>query len=173
MVASREPNDTAKPGTVIRQSAPAGQRVPRETPVTVVLADEVLKVANVSGLTLAAATQKLEQQGYQVQVGATTAHPTIAQGLVMDQSPKAATAQAKGSSVTLTVSAGPGDVEIPKLLGVAVPQAKSDLEKLGLKPVVIWVAMAETDTFVVLSQKPAAGQKVKPGSEVKLTANQP
>jgi beta-lactam-binding protein with PASTA domain len=29
--------------------------------------------------------------------------------------------------------------------------------------------MAETQTNVVLSQNPAAGQKVKPGSEVQLT----
>jgi beta-lactam-binding protein with PASTA domain len=34
-----------------------------------------------------------------------------------------------------------------------------------------WVSLAETATFVVLSQKPEPGQKVEPGAEVQLTAN--
>lgn len=173
LVASREPSESAKPGTVVRQSIAPGQRVPRDHPVSVVLAEEVPRVPNVSGITVAEATQKLEQQGYHLQVGATTAHATVAQGLVFDQSPKAAAAQAKGTTITVSVSAGPADVELPKLLGVAIPQATADLEKLGVKPVVTWVAMAETPTFIVLSQKPPAGAKVKPGSEVHLTACRP
>ena len=36
LVASHEPSADAKPGTVIRQSVPAGQHVPREHPVSVI-----------------------------------------------------------------------------------------------------------------------------------------
>jgi beta-lactam-binding protein with PASTA domain len=90
--------------------------------------------------------------------------------LVLDQSPKADTPQAKGSTVVVQVSSGSGDVEMPKVVSVGVNQAKTDLEKLGLKVVIRWVAMAETASYVVLSQKPAPGEKVKLGSEVQLTA---
>jgi serine/threonine-protein kinase len=169
-VASREPTTESKSGTVIRQSMAAGQRVPRDYPVTVVLAEEIPKVPSVIGVTVAEATQRLDQKGYRLQVGASIASADAGAGLILDQSPKADTAQAKGATVTVQVSIGTGDVEMPKLLGVGLTQAKSDLEKLGLKVVMRWVAMAETPTYVVLNQKPAPGEKVKPGGEVQLTA---
>ena len=148
----------------------AGQRVAREYSMSVVLAEEVPKVPAVTGLALADATTRLEARGYAAQVGATVAHATVAVGLIFEQSPKAEAPHPKGGTVTLQVSSGPGDLEVPKLLGVGHGQAKTDLEKLGLKAAVRWVAMAETPTYIVLSQKPAAGEKVKPGGEVQLTA---
>ena len=81
------------------------------------------------------------------------------------------TASAKGSTVTVQISSGPGDIDVPKLIGINVTKAQKDLETLGLKPTLRWVELAETQTMVVLNQKPAAGQKVKPGSEVQLTIN--
>ena len=170
LVAAREPTTEAKSGTVIRQSMAAGQRVPRDYPVTIVLAEEIPKVPSVIGVTVPEATQRLDQKGYHLQVGTTIASADAGAGLILDQSPKADSAQAKGSTVTVQVSSGTGDVEMPKVLGVGLTQAKTDLEKLGLKPVVRWVAMAETPTYVVLNQKPAPGEKVKPGAEVQLTA---
>jgi beta-lactam-binding protein with PASTA domain len=170
LVASREPSPDAKPGSVLRQSIAAGQRVPREHPVSIVLAEEILRVPNVTGLAVAEATERLRQRGYDLKVGGTTPDEKIAQGLILDQAPKAETPQAKGAAVTVQVSGGRGDIEVPKLVGVSINQAKTDLEKLGVKMVVRWVALAETPCYVVLSQKPAPGEKVKPGSEVQLTA---
>jgi len=53
------------------------------------------------------------------------------------------------------------DIEVPKLVGMGVTTAKTQIEDLGLKAVVRWVAMAETPTNVVLNQEPAAGHKLK------------
>jgi serine/threonine-protein kinase len=170
LVASREPNAEAKPGTVIRQSVAPGQAVARDTSVNVVLAEEVPKVPGITGLTLADATSKVEQLGYSIQMAGTLPDGTVAAGLVLDQSPKADMAQSKGSTVVVHLSSGPGDVAMPKVVGIGVDQAKKDLEKLGVKPVIRWVAMAETPTYVVLNQKPAPGDKVKAGAEVQLTA---
>jgi beta-lactam-binding protein with PASTA domain len=170
LVASREPTTEGKSGTVIRQSMAAGQRVPRDYPVSIVLAEEIPKVPSIVGVTVGEATRRLDQQGYHLQIGGTVASPDAGIGLIVDQSPKADTAQAKGGTVSVQVSSGAGDIEMPKLLGVGITQAKTDLEKLGLKPTVRWVAMAETPTYIVLNQKPAPGEKVKPGGEVQLTA---
>ncbi|HKQ71368.1 MAG TPA: PASTA domain-containing protein [Polyangiaceae bacterium] len=170
LVASREPSAEAKPGTVLRQSIPGGQRVPIDHPISIVLADELPKVPNVSGVTVGEATQRVEAHGYHLQVGATIAHATVAQGLVIEQTPKADAPQAKGATVIVQVSAGPGDIDVPKVVGMSVEKAKTNLEKLGAKPQVRWVAMAETPTYVVLAQKPPPGQKIKPGGEVVLTA---
>jgi serine/threonine-protein kinase len=169
LVAAREPTPDAKPGTIIRQSINAGQHVPREHPVSIVIAEEVPRVPTITGITVAEATQRVEQRGYSLQLTATVPDATVAHGLVIDQTPKAETPHVKGGTVTVRVSSGPGEFELPKFVGVAYAQAKTDLEKLGVKPVVRWVSMAETATYVVLNQKPAAGEKVKPGSEVHLT----
>jgi beta-lactam-binding protein with PASTA domain len=169
LVAAHEPTTEGKTGTVLRQSIAAGQHVSRDYPVSIVLAEEIPKVPNVGDLTVPDAKQRLEQKGFILAIGGTIANATIAKDHIFDQTPKADTAQAKGSTVTVQVSGGPGDVEVPKLVGVSLTQAKADLEKLGVKAVVRWVAMAETPTYVVLNQKPAPGEKVKLGSDVQLT----
>jgi serine/threonine-protein kinase len=168
-VASHEPSSDAKPGTVLRQSLAAGQRVARDNSVSVVMAQEVLKVPSVTGLAMAEATVHLEQKGYTAQIGGPIPDSTIPSGYVISQLPKADAVQPRGAVVTIQVSSGPGDVEVPKLTGIGLIKAQKDLEQLGLKPVVKWVAMAETPTYVVLAQKPAAKEKAKPGTEVTLT----
>lgn len=172
LIASREPSPDVKAGAVVRQSVPAGQRVARDYTVNVVLAEEVPKVPSVTGLTVTDATQRLEQRGFTLAVGGTVTNPNVPQGSIVEQSPKADTPLAKGGTVTVQVSGGPGDIEVPKLVGLGLTIAKTNLEKLGLKATVRWVALAETPTYVVLNQKPAAGEKVKPGGEVELTVCQ-
>src|SRR5260221_6930639 len=159
LIAAREPSPEAKPGTVVRQSAPAGQRVPREYSMSVVLAEEVPRVPGVAGLNATDARQRLEQAGYHAQDGV-DASAAVEKGLVIEQSPKADTALAKGGTVRLTVSSGPDEVEVPKLIGVGIAQAQANLEKLSLKAVVRWISQGETPAYVVLSQKPAAAAKV-------------
>jgi serine/threonine-protein kinase len=169
-VTSREASTEAKPNTVIRQSLAPGLHVARDSAISVVLAEEIPKVPGVVGVSLGEATQRIEQRGYRLQVGGTMPSADAGPGLILEQSPKAETVQPKGSTVIVQVSSGSGDVEMPKLLNVGINQAKADLEKLGLKVNIRWVAMAETPTYIVLNQKPAPGEKVKPGGEVTLTA---
>jgi beta-lactam-binding protein with PASTA domain len=169
LISGREGSADAKPGTVIKQAINAGQKIPQGHPLSVVIADELPKVPNVSGLSAAEAKQKLEQKGYTLKEGEGIAHATIPAGSVVNQSPEGDAAAAKGSAITVQLSTGPGEIDVPKLIGISVTKAQKDLEKLGLKPMVRWVELAETPTMVVLSQKPAAGQKLKPGGEVQLT----
>lgn len=171
LVASREPSADAKPGAVVRQSIPAGQRVPQHHPVSVVLAEALPKVPAVTGLTLAEATKKLGELGYELAQGTPIADAQAPAGQVLSQTPAADTAAEKGKAVTVVLSTGPGDVVVPKLAGFALAKAKADIEKLGLKPVVRWVSLAETATYVVLNQKPVANEKVKPGAEVEVVVN--
>jgi serine/threonine-protein kinase len=157
---------------VIRQSVPSGQRVAREYSVNVVLADDMPKVPDVTGLPVADATQRLDQKGLLLAVSGNVPNETVPAGAVVEQTPKADSALAKGGTVTVQVSNGPGDVQVPKVIGLGLAIAKANLEKLGLKATPRWVSLAETATYVVLNQKPAAGEKTKPGTEVELTVNQ-
>jgi eukaryotic-like serine/threonine-protein kinase len=172
LVAGREGARGRRSGTVVRQSIPPGQRVPKDHPVSVVLADELPPVPKVVGLTAADATLKLEQAGFKVSTGPKVPDATVPDGAVIAQTPGAEEALEKGGSVVLRVSAGPAEVEVPRVTGSVVQRAKTELEKLGLKPKVEWVSVAESQGLIVLRQTPPAGQKAKPGSEVTIVANQ-
>jgi eukaryotic-like serine/threonine-protein kinase len=93
-------------------------------------------------------------------------------GYVFGQSPNGGVKADKGSSVTLTVSSGPGNVQVPPVQGESVTQAKAALASSHLK--------AGTTTFAssnsiangdVISSSPAAGASVAPGSAVDLTVS--
>lgn len=172
LVASHEASADAKPGTIVRQSVPAGQHVPHDHPVSVVIADELPKIPGVTGLSVVDATKKLEEKGYKLQAAAPVANATIPEGQIISQDPPADSPAEKGKTVSVQVSAGAAEVAVPKVMGLSINNAKAALEKLGLEAEVRWISMAETPTFVVLNQKPKPTEKVKPGSKVEITANQ-
>jgi serine/threonine-protein kinase len=169
--APREVSSSTKPGSVARQSIPAGQPVPREHPVSVALAEELPKVPNVVGLAEAEAVARLERAGYRTQKGEPVASPAVPEGQVAEQKPEPETALERDRNVIYRLSSGPEFVEMPKLVGKHMNAAKLELEKVGLKPNIRWTSVAETATFIVLSQKPDAKAPVKAGSEVDLVAN--
>jgi eukaryotic-like serine/threonine-protein kinase len=172
LVGGREASPGKKPGTVVRQSVPAGQRVAKDHPIGVVLADALPHVPSVVGLAAADAIARLEHAGYKALQGAPTPDATVPEGKVIAQSPASDAELERGSTVTLSVSGGPAAVELPRVTGMAMGTAKTELVKLGLKPVVQWVSIAETQGLVVLRQTPEAGEKLKPGSDVTLVVNQ-
>jgi len=172
-VASHEASSDARPGTVVRQSIAVGQRVPPESPVSVVLADEIAKVPNVLSVPLGDAVRRLEERGYSVEVGPSIPDEKAPVDFIVHQLPKADAAYALPGIVVIEPSAGPASVVLPKVIGMGVTAAKTRLEELGLKAVIDWVAMAETPTNVVLNQTPATGQKLKPGTDVHLTVCTP
>ncbi len=171
LVAGREPSEKQKDGIVLRQSVPPGQRVPVEHPVSVVLAQELHKVPEITGLTVSDATLKLKGDGYELKAGESVPSADVEDGLIVDQSPAAGSELEPGKVVTVTTSSGVQEVEVPQLAGRSHGQAKAQLEKLGLKAKFAWVSLAETNSYVVLRQKPAAGEKLKPGDEVELVVN--
>ncbi len=172
LVASREPSSEVKPGSIIRQSIPAGQRVPQKHPMSVVLADELPKVPSVTGLSVVEASKRLEEKGYKLEASPPIAHATVAEGQIISQTPAGDTPTEKGKAVAVQVSSGPGEVTVPKVMGLSIPNAKTALEKLGLEAQVRWVSLAETPTYIVLNQKPKPNEKVKPGTKIEVVANQ-
>src|SRR5262245_43183277 len=171
IVASREPSADVKAGAVIRQSIPAGQRVPHDHPVTVVLAEELPKVPTVTGMKLAEAKALAEKAGFTLKVKGSVQDAGVPEGTVVSQLPAADAGLEKGGTVSVELQAAASEVDVPKLSGLSVKKAEEAVQKLGLTLEVRWVAMAETATYVVLNQKPAPGQKLKPGDKVEITVN--
>lgn len=170
-VIGQEATAEAKPGVVLRQSVLAGQKVLVNHPVSVVLAEELPKVPLLAGMTVEAATARLKEAGYAAQLAGSVADPQVPVGQVAKQMPEANAPYVKGAAVTIQVSSGPAEIEMPKLIGKPFQQAQKAVEALGLKSVIGWISEGETPEYVILQQNPAPGEKVEPGSTVRFTVN--
>ena len=171
LVEGREPTAGVAAGTVVRQSIAPGQPVPEGAGISVVFAASLPTVPKVTELVLTDATDKLTRAGYKVLQAEPVPHATLKPGSVVSQFPVADAELPSGNSVTLHLSSGPADVQAPKLLGLALSEAKDKLAELGLALKVRWVSRAETIENHVLSQKPSAGQTMKPKGVVEVVIN--
>jgi serine/threonine-protein kinase len=89
----------------------------------------------------------------------------------VSQNPESGAGLKEDGTVVVQVSDGPGEVEVPNLIGVPYAAAKKTLEELGLEAKVRWVDLAETSSGIVLSQTPTKGEKADPASEVVIVIN--
>jgi len=89
-------------------------------------------------------------------------------GRVIKQNPLANAKVANDAKVTLTISDGPGDVQIPTVSDLKAADAQKKLEKLGFKVVVRQKASTDVDKGNAIGTDPAAGVSVVKGSEVTL-----
>jgi serine/threonine-protein kinase len=95
--------------------------------------------------------------------------PTASKDSVVDQVPKGSTKADEGSTVVVTLSSGPGDIQVPaNLVGMTEADAKKALTALGLKPESTPVADSTAEAGRVVSVTPDSGATVKPGDTVKL-----
>ncbi|HEY6725553.1 MAG TPA: PASTA domain-containing protein [Polyangiaceae bacterium] len=171
LVAGREPSEKEPEGTVLRQSIPPGQQVPPNHPISIVLSQEQLSVPEVKGLTVAEATAKLKEKGYEPKAGDAVPSAEVEAGKIVEQDPAAGSVLGRGKTVTVKASSGVAEVEAPNLVGMSHEQAKTKAESLGLEPKFTWVSLAETPSYRVINQKPAPGTKLKPKDAVNLVVN--
>jgi serine/threonine-protein kinase len=172
MVAGRELHPDAKEGTVIEQSPKAGEPVGDDRAVKLTFALPPPKAPDVVGKPLAEARKAIEEAGFTVNLTDAVPSDTQAPGTIVSQKlSKPPTAKEKGE-VTLAPSAGSGEVKVPKLVGLSLVSATAEAEKVGLKVTAQYVSLPETQTFVVLSQKPPIDEKAAPGDTVTVVINQ-
>jgi serine/threonine-protein kinase len=131
-------------------------------------ATPTVQVANVVGQLEAQATAALKAQNLNVtRVEATSAE--VAEGRVVQTSPVDGTTVREGSTVTITVSTGPGTVLVPDLVGQTQKDAERLLAAEGLKlGKVTKVDSIEQATGRVISTEPSTANAVAPGSAVAL-----
>ncbi len=86
--------------------------------------------------------------------------------VICDLSPKAGETLKEGEVLTITVSKGPEDVEMPNIVGKNWDSVKGDLDAKKIKYNVIHVYEGDGANGTVLATDPAAGAKVTPGSTV-------
>ena len=171
LVSERKAVSGAGPGTVVEQSPAAGQQLEPHGSISVSLARELPKVPGVVNRTLSEATALLTQRGYKLEQAEPIADAQVPKGSIVSQQPAADAPQETDKPVIVRISAGPGEIEVPKLLGQGLEKTKTQAKELGLALKILWTEIGETPTFVVLSQNPVAGKKLKPGEAVTVTIN--
>ncbi len=166
-VQSQSQSNNAQPGTVVNTDPKPGTSVRSGSTVTMVVSSgpPQVQVPDVRNQDVNTATQTLRNAGFTVQTAPQNSD-TVPANVVIDQSPAANGHAAKGSTVTLTVSAGKVQVTIPDESGKDPTTAANDLGNLGLK---IQVQFEASDTIpqgAVTRTDPPAGTAVPKGSTV-------
>jgi serine/threonine-protein kinase len=132
--------------------------------------DEVQQVAvpRVIGMEEEEAVAKLEALGFEVEIDREENKKD--EGTVVAQDPRAGDEIDENSTVTIVVSEGPADVEVPDLKGSTEDEAKGLLKAAGLKlGEVTEDENEEVEEGTVFDQDPSADSIVASGTKVDIT----
>lgn len=169
-VRTQDVDQPEQSGKVLTQDPPSGTALPKMGVVSLVLGKgpDGLPLPNLVGKTRSEAEDELVRVGLKVKFEEEKSD-SVPVGRVIRQNPAAGEKVPPKSTVTLTVSGGVGQIEVPDLTNLSVDEARVALEALGLTLQVSEVAQddfREGDPVTVLRQEPAVGQKVSAGDRV-------
>ncbi|MDQ6828010.1 MAG: PASTA domain-containing protein [Gemmatimonadota bacterium] len=162
---------TAAPGQVLGQNPVPGSVMPKGARVVldVSLGQRQAPIPRVVGMTRAEAGQALEAAG--LEVGEVLEEASgHSRGQVLATQPVAGVRVPIGSTVDLMVSRGPSSVEVPDVVGQSYPDARNRITQLGLAVGKISIDSGSAlQPNSVVTQNPASGRTVSPGTPVNLT----
>ena len=130
------------------------------------LTTEKKDVPRVTGKQLVEARADLERAGFEVQTERVRSAQPFDQ--VVDQDPNPGEQADEGSTVTLEVSRGPGDVLVPAVAGLRQGQAIKELEDAGLKVTVDQEFSDKVAKDLAIRTLPREATKVTVGTRVRL-----
>ena len=154
-------------GFIMRSSPAAGERIKRDSQVTLYLSKgvEQVGISSYQGKSGEQALNELTEVGFEVETKYVFSED-LPIGAVVSQIPSGGDID-KGSVITLTVSKGSQFVFIPNVFSLSEAKAIDTLKDLDLKVVVKKVGNKKTK--VVTNISPKVGDKVKRGSTVTIT----
>ena len=163
----REFSEKVKKDFAIRTVPSEGTEVTKGTRVRLLVSrgPEQVTVPDVTGLSRESAEARLRDEGLEPALREEESDEP--EGEVISQDPSGGTEVPRGQTVTITVSTGRPQVEVPDVIGLRDRQATSRLSSAGLEPVREEQAVTDpTQDGVVLEQRPGAGVQVDEGREV-------
>ena len=164
--------DGEKPVGTITEQNPSTGKADKGSEISVtVVGTRVASVPGVVGSERAAAEQRLEDAGFEVEVDERDSSFGD-EGKVIGQNPEGGARPEVGTSVTITVGTGPSSVAVPQLYGNTPAQARSILEEahltLGDRTSEYNGDVAEGSIFF---QNPSDAERVEPGTAVNVTVS--
>lgn len=169
---TEEASDEIEKGYVIRTSPAAGSTVAKGGKVELIVSSgvEQVSIPDTTGDTITDAYQMLNDKGFKVKQGEDV-YSSQAIGKVAYTKPAAGKKVDKGATITIYPSKGEQTkyVKVPNLLGMTRSQAKSALEKAGLKYGSETKSYSSTQKNRVCVQSVSSGNEVEEGSTVDVT----
>ncbi|MGI9665867.1 MAG: PASTA domain-containing protein [Acidimicrobiia bacterium] len=166
---TQEASDDVEVGLVIRSEPAGGTELATGETVTIVVSTGpgTVAVPDVVGLPAADAASQVEAAGL---TSSAVEEPSedVEAGLVISTNPSAGTEVAAGTEVVMSVSTGPGDVEVPDFVGMTVDEAQAAADAAGLSVTFVEDPADPDPDGIVIEQDPEAGAVVPAGSEVTL-----
>jgi eukaryotic-like serine/threonine-protein kinase len=160
-------SDEVDAGFAIRTVPRAGEEVERDTRVTLFVSTgpEQLTVPDVVGLSSDSAESRLAAEGFGVAVQ--EQESAESEGEVIAQSPGGGTRVDRGTTVTITVSTGIEQVDVPNVVGLSPRDAEGQIRGAGLTPVRSERNVTDpAQDGVVIDQRPGAGVELDEGGQV-------
>ncbi|MFC2728845.1 MAG: Stk1 family PASTA domain-containing Ser/Thr kinase, partial [Centipeda sp. (in: firmicutes)] len=129
-----------------------------------------ITVPDVTGKQLTLARQILEDQNLRVTV-AETYDASVPVGVVVSQTPEAGTKVKEERAITIYVSKGGEELEMPNLRGLKQSDAIDRLQKMGLRLGSAYETFSDEDSGTVISQDPRSGTRITKGQSVDITVS--
>jgi serine/threonine-protein kinase len=168
-------SSTVAQGDVISTSPAGGSKAAQGSAINMVVSSgkQTVTIPSLVGQSPVAAGQQLGA----LQLLTTTADESsssVPSGQVTRTNPPAGTSVAVGSSVTVYVSTGPAQVQVPDLSGDTQNQAQAALQSVGLQlgNVTFEPVSSHKQDGEVQSQDPTAGSQAAQGSSVDVVIGQ-
>lgn len=173
IVTDRMESEEVAKGLILKQSPLEGSVVKEGTEVEVVVSKGVpaAVVPDLAGLNRDQAQQTLEAARLTAEIS-TEQSETIGRDLVISFEPKTGTILERGSAVTLKVSSGGPQAEVPRLIRARIEGAKRLIRKAGFTVgEVIFRDDPEAPGGSVLRQDPKPGTMTEKGSAINIWVN--
>jgi serine/threonine-protein kinase len=163
--------DRRPPGIVISESPAAGTKADKGSTVTLSVSTGPgdISIPTVQGLSEAAAKRTLTRSGLRVGTVLPRASNQFAAGQATGTTPAVGQDVPHGYAVTLFISSGPPQKQVPSVIGESQTQATADLTRAGFTVHSRQQASADVTAGNVISQSPAGNTKAASGSTVTIT----
>jgi serine/threonine-protein kinase len=158
---------------VISQTPLANETATEGSVVLVVVSGGAgdVQVPDVSGQTSTAAQNLLQATPYQFVVSVLTETSTsVPQGQVIRTDPSSGSAAVSGDKITIYISAGPDQIQVPDVLNMTQAEAESTLSNAGLGFSVQTTLLQAGDPKIgrIVDQGTDPGTMVNPGTVIKI-----
>jgi serine/threonine-protein kinase len=163
----REFSDEVRDGFAIRTVPGEGAEARTGQRVRLLVSDgpELISVPDVTGLSQGSAESELQNAGLRTAVQEEESDEP--EGNVISQDPSGGAEVDRGTTVTIAVSIGRPQSDVPNVVGLSQRDATAQLGNAGLAPVVRERPTKDpAEDGVVIDQRPGAGSEVDEGAQV-------
>ncbi|HEX2104363.1 MAG TPA: Stk1 family PASTA domain-containing Ser/Thr kinase [Solirubrobacteraceae bacterium] len=156
-------------GEVLGTDPAPGEQADKGSTVRLTVSDGpgTASVPSVEGLTRRSARARLRRAGFEIEERRESSD-TVPDGRAIRTSPPDGSTLEKGRTVTLLLSTGKEQVEVPDVTGQTFEEASSALENRGFQVARNDQVTDDEDPGTVLKQSPGGGQRIDKGSTITL-----